>query len=286
MSEPILSVRDLKTYFDTDRGLFKAVDGISFDVGAGKTVGLVGESGCGKSVTSLSIMGLIPMPPGRIDGGEIIFEGQDILNLGDVLPLSTEFWLSSMLSLGRSILEAPFPNKLLKLPYAKPTYALAYESLFDCPVLFDTDVMEWHFDAAVLNNPCPNANPITADLCKQFCEKWVSNFPDEDDLVRRIRTACINNKGHFPNADEVARRVGMSQRTLQRRLSDAGKPFHAILDEVRSSLAKEYLDSSTLTIAEVAERTGFSEPSSFRKAFIRWTGDSPSNYRLKALSNI
>ncbi len=81
MSEPILRVRDLKTYFDTDRGLFKAVDGISFDVGAGKTVGLVGESGCGKSVTSLSIMGLIPMPPGRIDGGEILFEGQDILKL-------------------------------------------------------------------------------------------------------------------------------------------------------------------------------------------------------------
>ena len=81
MSEPILRVRDLKTYFDTDRGLFKAVDGISFDVGAGKTVGLVGESGCGKSVTSLSIMGLVPMPPGRIDGGEILFEGQDILKL-------------------------------------------------------------------------------------------------------------------------------------------------------------------------------------------------------------
>jgi oligopeptide/dipeptide ABC transporter ATP-binding protein len=81
MSDPILQVRDLKTYFDTDRGLFKAVDGISFDVGAGKTVGLVGESGCGKSVTSLSIMGLIPMPPGRIDEGEIIFEGRDVLKL-------------------------------------------------------------------------------------------------------------------------------------------------------------------------------------------------------------
>jgi oligopeptide/dipeptide ABC transporter ATP-binding protein len=81
MTEPILRVRDLKTYFDTDRGLFKAVDGISFEVGAGKTVGLVGESGCGKSVTSLSVMGLIPMPPGRIDGGEIHFQGRDVLKL-------------------------------------------------------------------------------------------------------------------------------------------------------------------------------------------------------------
>ncbi|MSO99774.1 MAG: ABC transporter ATP-binding protein [Acetobacteraceae bacterium] len=81
MAEPILRVRDLKTYFDTDRGLFRAVDGISFDVGASRTVGLVGESGCGKSVTSLSVMGLIPMPPGRIEGGEILFEGRDVLRL-------------------------------------------------------------------------------------------------------------------------------------------------------------------------------------------------------------
>ncbi len=81
MAEPILQVRDLKTYFDTDRGLFRAVDGISFDVASGRTVGLVGESGCGKSVTSLSIMGLIPMPPGRIDAGEIRFEERDVLKL-------------------------------------------------------------------------------------------------------------------------------------------------------------------------------------------------------------
>ncbi|MGE0419456.1 MAG: ABC transporter ATP-binding protein [Acetobacteraceae bacterium] len=81
MPEPILSIRDLKTYFDTDRGLFRAVDGISFEVGEGRTVGLVGESGCGKSVTSLSVMGLVPMPPGRIDGGEILFEGRDVLKL-------------------------------------------------------------------------------------------------------------------------------------------------------------------------------------------------------------
>ncbi len=81
-TEPLLEVRNLETCFDTDRGLFRAVDNISFRVGRGRTVGLVGESGCGKSVTSLSIMGLVPMPPGRIDGGEIRFEGRDVLKLG------------------------------------------------------------------------------------------------------------------------------------------------------------------------------------------------------------
>jgi peptide/nickel transport system ATP-binding protein len=81
MTEPILAVRNLTTSFVTDRGAFRAVDGVSFSVGMGRTVGLVGESGCGKSVTSLSVMGLVPMPPGRIDDGEILFEGRDVLRL-------------------------------------------------------------------------------------------------------------------------------------------------------------------------------------------------------------
>jgi peptide/nickel transport system ATP-binding protein len=81
MTEPVLEVRNLQTSFDTDRGLFRAVDGVSFSVGKGQTVGLVGESGCGKSVTALSIMGLIPMPPGRLAGGEVLFEGRDVLRL-------------------------------------------------------------------------------------------------------------------------------------------------------------------------------------------------------------
>ena len=81
-TEALLEVRDLRTSFESERGLLRAVDGISFRVERGRTVGLVGESGCGKSVTSLSIMGLVPMPPGRIDGGEIRFEGRDVLKLG------------------------------------------------------------------------------------------------------------------------------------------------------------------------------------------------------------
>ena len=77
----LLEVRDLKTYFATDEGEFRAVNGVSFSLEAGRTLGIVGESGCGKSVTSLSIMGLVPRPPGRIAGGEIMFDGVDLLKL-------------------------------------------------------------------------------------------------------------------------------------------------------------------------------------------------------------
>ena len=79
---PLLSVQNLQTHFATPTGVVRAVDGVSFDVGAGETVAIVGESGCGKSVTSMSILRLIQEPPGRI-GGKILFEGTDLLTLSE-----------------------------------------------------------------------------------------------------------------------------------------------------------------------------------------------------------
>jgi oligopeptide/dipeptide ABC transporter ATP-binding protein len=78
---PLLEVRDLKTYFHTEAGTAKAVDGVSFDIMPGEVLGLVGESGSGKSVTALSILRLIPDPPGKIVGGSILYKGRDLLKL-------------------------------------------------------------------------------------------------------------------------------------------------------------------------------------------------------------
>jgi oligopeptide/dipeptide ABC transporter ATP-binding protein len=81
--QPLLSIRNLHTFFYTEAGVARSVDGVSFDIGAGETVGLVGESGCGKSVTAMSILRLI-QPPGRVEAGsEIIFDGKDIMSLPD-----------------------------------------------------------------------------------------------------------------------------------------------------------------------------------------------------------
>ena len=83
MADALLSVRNLKTYFYTDEGVVRAVDGLSYDLQRGEVLGVVGESGCGKSVHALSLMRLIPIPPGKIVDGEIRFEGRDLLKLSD-----------------------------------------------------------------------------------------------------------------------------------------------------------------------------------------------------------
>jgi peptide/nickel transport system ATP-binding protein len=81
MAEPLLQVKHLAAEFDTDQGVARALDDISFEIQAGETLGIVGESGCGKSVTSLSVMRLLPKPAGQIVNGEVVFDGQDLLQL-------------------------------------------------------------------------------------------------------------------------------------------------------------------------------------------------------------
>jgi oligopeptide/dipeptide ABC transporter ATP-binding protein len=81
--QPILEIRDLRTFFASDQGIVRSVNGISLALNAGETLGVVGESGSGKSVTSLSVMRLIPTPPGIYAGGEVLFEGQDLLKLDE-----------------------------------------------------------------------------------------------------------------------------------------------------------------------------------------------------------
>jgi oligopeptide transport system ATP-binding protein len=81
--ERVLEVKELRTYFYTDEGVVKAVDGLSYHVKKGECVGLVGESACGKSVSAMSVLRLIPYPPGVIEGGEIVFKGEDLLQVSE-----------------------------------------------------------------------------------------------------------------------------------------------------------------------------------------------------------
>src|SRR5438045_8644461 len=80
-ASPLLEIRGLKTHFATDDGMVQAVDGVDLTIARGETLGVVGESGCGKTVTAMSVLKLIPMPPGRIVAGQILYQGRDLAPL-------------------------------------------------------------------------------------------------------------------------------------------------------------------------------------------------------------
>ncbi len=81
MTEPLLDIRGLKTWFKTDDGMVRAVDGVDLHIDRGETLGVVGESGCGKTVTARSVLKLIDMPPGRFEDGQILWQGRDLIPL-------------------------------------------------------------------------------------------------------------------------------------------------------------------------------------------------------------
>lgn len=215
----------------------------------------------------------------RIEGTTAVLRSHGLDTLGDLLPFAAEFWRSSMTSLFSRVIEAPFPSKRMVFPFAPPEHWRNYERLFNCPIDFGADSMEWHFNADILDHPCPNANPITAKICQQVCNVVMTEGPDESELARKIRTACLNSPKRFPGAGEIASELGLSLRTLHRRLAEDGLSYQSILDGMRRSLATELLENTHMAIDQVAERVGFSDATSFRKAFKKWTGRSPSDFR-------
>jgi AraC-like DNA-binding protein len=216
----------------------------------------------------------------RIEGRHTaILRSHGLDTLGDLMPFVAEFWRSSMSSLFSRVLEFPFPTKRMTFPFPAPDHWRKYEQLFNCQIDFDADHMEWHFDPSVLDAPCPNANPVTAKTCQRLCAVPVAEPPYEPQLIQRIRAACNRKPNLIPTVAEIAKELGLSVRSFHRRLAADGLSYKSILDETRQSLAIELLENTQLGVEQVAQRVGFANATSFRRAFKRWTDKSPSNFR-------
>jgi AraC-like DNA-binding protein len=219
----------------------------------------------------------------QVDGDTAILRSHGLDTLGDLLPFAAEFWRSSMTSLFSRVLEIPFPAKRMIFPFAPPPHWRNYERLFNCPIDFDAGSMEWHFSADVLDRRCPNANPITTKICQQVCDVVMTESPGESELVRKIRAACFNSPQRFPAAGVIASELGLSLRTLHRRLAEDGLSYQSIVDGMRRSVATELLENTHLAMDQIAERVGFADAVSFRKAFKKWTGCSPTDFRSRSM---
>ncbi|MBR8257230.1 AraC family transcriptional regulator [Burkholderia ambifaria] len=216
----------------------------------------------------------------HVEGDLGIWSTHNPASLGEALPFVSEFWCSSIHGLLCDILEKPFPSIRMLFAYPAPPHWHTYEQEFGCPIEFDAGVNEWHYDAGARELPLPNANPMTTRIFQSFW--WDPPLIDEAeglDLVSTITAILMNQNGDIENVDSVAEKLGVSVRTLHRRLAAEGITYKSIVDEVRQKLAFRYLKQTTMTIEQIAEQTGFSDASNFRKAFKRWTGRTPGDVR-------
>lgn len=145
----------------------------------------------------------------------------------------------------------------------------------DLRLLGDTALLE--FDAAQLERPLPQANPQTAALCEALCRDVVARRRERTGIAQDVRVLIAQLLPTGAAMVDVAARLGLSERTLRRRLAEADTGYQPLLDEVRESLARELLGSrAVLSVEDVAQRLGYAEASSFITAFRRWTGTTPA----------
>ncbi|WP_074447813.1 AraC family transcriptional regulator [Bradyrhizobium yuanmingense] len=215
----------------------------------------------------------------RREGDRVVMQSWNPRSLRGLLPFVAEFWRASMVTLKGEILQDHFPSTLMRFPYPRPAHWRAYAELFQCPLEFESETMEWHFDAAVFSRPCPNASSLTANICRDFCEGLIVGADGESSLLRELRSYFLGNSGRRCTADEAAAALGLSRRTLFRRLAQDGTAFQDLLDQTRASLACEYLENTHISVSEIAERCGFGDEANFRRAFTRWRTITPSAWR-------
>lgn len=162
--------------------------------------------------------------------------------------------------------------------YAAPPDTSLFRSFFDAPVRFDAERNAIAFDLRWLSTPVPNADPyLRRVLADRIQVEMARSGETADDRIRRVLRSLVAG-GRF-SVDEAAAAFGINRRTLARRLSDQGTSFRQLLDDARHAEAQRLLGASAVTITEIAARLGYSDPTTFTRAFRRWAGTSPREWR-------
>lgn len=200
---------------------------------------------------------------------------------------AAEFSIASLITIGTQIAGAPIRPLAVEFRHAASSSLVAmaeHRRIFGVEPRFSCTVNAVELDRALLERPIPKADPALSKVMERHAESLLAARPEPAlgtaDRVRRILAGALG-EGEVSLA-QVAAKLKMSERSLQRRLSDEAVSFDALLDDTRRDLALRYLADPKIAVAEVAYLLGYSEPSPFHRAFKRWTGKTPTEARKQA----
>lgn len=219
------------------------------------------------------------------DGDDAVLALSPQVDLGPLLPFVIECLFVSLMEANALL----FGTRLLiegscRVAYPAPSWAEAYRAVFYDGITFAAGTNQLRFKRQLLGLPMVLANPVTRRLAEQACASELAEIDAridavQDRLERVIRELLQQRQGRPPDMDEVAERLGLSSRTLRRQLQSRGTRFQALLDEVRRTQACEWLMRTEQSVDDIAHRLGYSDASNFGRAFRRWLGCSPSQWR-------
>lgn len=163
--------------------------------------------------------------------------------------------------------------------FATPGYAALAEDLFNCEVKYQQDWTGFALSVDVVDVPLKMNDPTTFREASQICQRELEKLSRNESLAMRVRRVMLEKGNGFPSLNVTARLFHLTPRTLHRHLIEEGTSYKAILEDVRHNLAVEHLKSSRLSIQEIAFSLGYTDIANFRRAFKRWEGIAPSEYR-------
>jgi AraC-like DNA-binding protein len=195
-----------------------------------------------------------------------------------------EMTLGLVVTFGRAATGVDWSPLEVSFRHAAPAETDEHRRIFRCPVRFSRPANEVVFDASLLKLPLLGADPALSAVLERQARELLSRLPRRTGCAEGVRREIVGALGRGGDAglEAVARRLGLSARTLQRKLREEGTSHQSLLDEIRRELSERYLREREMSVGEVAYLLGFSESSAFHRAFRRWTGLTPTEFRRGA----
>lgn len=215
----------------------------------------------------------------RVDQGlvEMSMSGEDY-DVDD-RPMLNEREMAATFMILRGLFgEAFCPDKVC-FKHRKQVDMPRYREVFGVAPQFDAPVNALYFPASLLDLPLLQCDQDTAALCLARCVHLRARLRAEDCIVDDVRERLLRHPGKFPSIDSVAKAMNLSGRTLRRRLRSRGSGYQNIVDELRFDLARDYLQTTQMSVTQIALLLGYSDGAHFSYAFKRWAGCPPGQFR-------
>lgn len=193
--------------------------------------------------------------------------------------LITELVFSQILRIGHILANPVLTQSAIHFDHDVGSNLEAYKTVLGVPIQFNQPYSEIVISKNIIQSKIMSSNPVAHVIFQQQCEDLLRGLNRIENFSAAIRRMLIQAGGEFPDINHLATTMHVSESTLRRRLKNEGTNFRVICDEVRNVLARQYLAATELTIAEVASLLDYSEPVSFRRAFVRWNNMTPIAYR-------
>ncbi|MFJ7885905.1 AraC family transcriptional regulator [Pseudomonas sp. NPDC096917] len=215
----------------------------------------------------------------RVEGDQVWFCADQYQEDPQLAVFNAQLCMVSLKVICEDLIGQSLPLVAARFAHSKPDYHARYEHTFNCPRLFDAPDNGFAFAKQWLDHPLPLADAITHQAMAERCRKQNLEFTGRQTWLSRIRQLLAAQLHAAPGLEGLAEQMNCSPRTLRRHLHDAGCSYQGLLDELRFERAKLLLHETEWPIYRIADTLGFSETASFRHAFVRWSGVSPSQFR-------